>query len=688
MCQYTLVRYEGQLCAHTKLLTAPENTLLCKWASGTLRQEKGWDSALACCHPLPDPEQNEIATTHTIFGDCDDCKPKIISALGEDPKFMEKAGLLEQRAAQKENLDFEVYDEDNSKQVAELLELVEGTRLNVQGVVEEFENIYNLDTTRLDLQYILLQPGLEKYQSLFGQTIDQCKELLLILEVYIRQHAPRRMFDDLVRLIVKKLAIVKERADQLSGIGERIKIDEGTGDNQTAIEVLYSDMFESLCREQTGTAPGPLPEAFGYRNDPEEPMSDLLRSEAHNARRVKEVEAVTKQYVPAKRNDAGSAHNDFPMRCGNFTAPLVMSTGSFVNKKLPRIIEQRNLKFTVTNELLPFYEQPAHEDQIQSEDEQSSVGQVAEPLKEAGDKEASQVLNKEYQPAPACTADSSKLLVSEPASKIKVKHFPFSNNDIEVLVLLPVGSVPPEVLVAGAARKDAVQLANFAWENSLDYPFDEWDDIEAISESETTEIATTEVGKSYGLDDYSDDEDEEDDEEIEDREDARLEGSQDSSSTSTQSLEQSSPDTNTMRSTPASSQDQIEDLSFTPPTNKAFTETVAHDLDESSPPQKSTPRTATNIRTQISASSHNSVVPPSPSHHTPSPDSRSPHSHSAPLLNKQPPRRTHYPSQTRSRSLDSAPTTPLGPLVRKRSGNEDLSDEESPTRKVKRSDDW
>jgi hypothetical protein len=318
---------------------------------------------------------------------------------------------------------------------------------------------------------------------------------------------------------------------------------------------------------------------------------------------------------------------------------------------------------------LPFYEQPANEDQVPSEEELSSVGYVA-----------SQVFVKEDRPAPACTADGSKLLVSEPASKIKVKHFHFSNNDIEVLALLPVGSVPPEILAAVAARKDAVQLANFAWENSLDYPFDEWDDVEVVTKLETSEIATTDDGKSYGLDDYSDDEDEEGDEEIEVVE---PEKDQDSSSTSTKSPEQSASNTDTTRSTLASSQDPIDDLSFASPTNEAFTKTAAHDFDEFSSFHNSTsPRTATNNRTHISASSDNSFMPPSPPHHSPSPDS-----HSAPLLNQPPPRRTHYPSQTRSRSLDSAPTTPLGPLVRKRSGKEDLSEEESPTRKVKRSDD-
>jgi hypothetical protein len=555
------------------------------------------------------------------------------------------------------------------------------------------------------------------------------------------------MYTDLVRFIEKKIEKVMERANQLPSNGQYIKYDECTGNNKAVIESISGDMFDLMCREQTGTIPGPSPEAFGYGENSEEPMSDWLRWEADDTMHTKVFEAVTEQYVSAKRNDVGSALNDFPMRRGSFTAPLIMSTASFVNEKLPKIIEQRDLKFIVINSPLsgvdsleegtlpnhdgaaPNNEQSASKDHVSSKREQLLEENVADIPVECKSLESDQKVLDEDHVGPTSTAYGSKLLASEPASKIRVTHVPFSDDDIEVLVLLPDGSVLPGILAAPD---------NFAYVYGLDYPYDKQDGDEVATKPETTELATAEAGKSYGLDDHSGDEDEENDGGVEDHEVAGIEDGdmpdsesdswetiddqdesvrpdlsdsnteiddsklvhddaakpetdQDSSPMSAQSRDQSSPDTITTMSTLTSSQDPI-DAEWTvlsqvkvPSLASSFilediTETAAAEVDASSPPQIDAISQA-----PFSGSPDNSLFP-SPQQRPKSPNPRSLRSHSASPLQEQTYYCTRHPTQKRSRSLDSAPTQSLGPTVRKRPGDENLGDKDSPARKVRRND--
>jgi hypothetical protein len=160
--------------------------------------------------------------------------------------------------------------------------------------------------------------------------------------------------------------------------------------------------------------------------------------------------------------------------------------------------------------------------------------------KEGSTDKANQEVSQEDQFAPAVTANGSKLLVSEPASKIKAKHFPFSNDGIEILVLLPDYSVPPEVLAASVACKAPILAAKFVWEYGLDCPFGEWNDIEVVTKPKTSTIATADVGKNYGLldlDDYGDGEVEESDRDVEDHEDAGTDSSEDSEKSDSESWE-------------------------------------------------------------------------------------------------------------------------------------------------------
>jgi hypothetical protein len=110
---------------------------------------------------------------------------------------------------------------------------------------------------------------------------------------------------------------------------------------------------------------------------------------------------------------------------------------------------------------------------------------------------------------------------------------------------LPDRSVPPEVLAASVARKAPILAAKFAWEYELDCPFGdcpfgEWNTIEVVTKPKTSNIATADVGKNYGLldlDDYGDGEVEESDRDVEDHEDAGTDSSEDSEKSDSESWE-------------------------------------------------------------------------------------------------------------------------------------------------------
>lgn len=510
MCHFTLVHHHA--CGHSGLLTESANTLLCAWAEEQVHVLQAWDAAPACCHPLPIPEDNPIATVHTLFDVCDDCKPSVLGEVAASSES--KKDLILNRSALKEDLDFKVYGQDDADTMVRLRELINETTIYMKKIAIEFEDSYNHDTTQLNLRYPLSQHGPGKHEPLFLEPLRQCEQYLNTMDAFILHHVPRRIFEDLARFAEKKIERVAERAYLLKAIGEYIKEEQGTGDYREAIKHLSDEIFGFIWQERTGTEPVRSAEDFGYLNCPLENEAERESCAKKEAKRLLETQVATERNVPAKRNDAGSALNDFPIRRGDYTALSVMSTAQFTNEKLSKIIRQRDLKFTVTNVPLSRWD-AVEEDRPEKSDwstltkglpgetEQGSCkkdhyeSNFSESLKDNFHPNANQQSPKEDHNAAEKTANGSKLLAEEPASDIEVKYEPFSEEDIKVLVLRPDGSVPKEV-----------PIASFCKRFCLDYPDDEEDEANVVAKQATSELETADVGRSYGLnDDYSDNDD-------------------------------------------------------------------------------------------------------------------------------------------------------------------------------------
>ncbi|KAH3940937.1 hypothetical protein HBH53_211300 [Parastagonospora nodorum] len=401
MCQFTLQKYAD--CGHTKLLTDAINTVFCKPIAKQLQRScyQGLDVAPACCHPLPIPQDNEIA------------------------------------AALQEDLDFDTYNQEDENRIAKLRDSIEESGKKAEKIVEDFEVSMNNDITRLNLNETLLEPGRKKYDELFMQVLLDCRDSINTLVCYMQQRVPRRMFEDLVHFIEKKAARAAERAGQLSSIGEYIVGDAGSGENKEAIASLFGDIAESVFVERYGFAPQRAAE-HGYLNERHEDSAHIISCSETEAKRLVEIELVTSEYVPAKRNNAGSALYDFPMRQRDFGARLAMSNATFANDKLPNIMRQRDLKVIVTNVLLPHIatEEAVREAMRREKLEKQNLEK--EKLLTAFMEQYSLYeevpLDEETATSPdegrtSADADGSKLPASEPAHSIWIKHEKFVDVD-------------------------------------------------------------------------------------------------------------------------------------------------------------------------------------------------------------------------------------------------------------------
>ncbi|KAH5107162.1 hypothetical protein HBI46_097630 [Parastagonospora nodorum] len=401
MCQFTLQKYAD--CGHTKLLTDAINTVFCKPIAKQLQRScyQGLDVAPACCHPLPIPQDNEIA------------------------------------AALQEDLDFDTYNQEDENRIAKLRDSIEESGKKAEKIVEDFEVSMNNDITRLNLNGTLLEPGRKKYDELFMQVLLDCRDSINTLVCYMQRRVPRRMFEDLVHFIEKKAARAAERAGQLSSIGEYIVGDAGSGDSEEAIASLFGDIAESVFVERHGFAPQRAAE-HGYLNERQEDGAHIISCSETEAKRLVEIELVTSQYVPAKRNNAGSALYDFPMRQRDFGARLAMSNATFANDKLPNIMGQRNLTVLVTNVLLPHVaaeeavREAMHREKL--EKQKLEKEKLLTAFMEQYSLYEEVPLDDETATSPdegrtSADADGSKLPASEPAHNIWIKHEKFVDVD-------------------------------------------------------------------------------------------------------------------------------------------------------------------------------------------------------------------------------------------------------------------
>jgi len=672
MCQFTLQKY--LVCGHTKLLTDALNTLFCKPVALELQRSttQGLDAAPACCHPLPLLQDNKIAAVHELFGACEDCEREWICEIQQASNS--KADLILSRQALREDLDFDTYNQEDVDKIKDLCTSISKATTKAKQIAEVFEVTMNNDTARLDLNETLQKPGREKYETFLLNGLEECDVLIKTFEYYMRQCVPRRMFDDLVRYIEKKIARAAERASNLETIGGYIVKDEGSGDHKEVIASLFSDIRESAYIELYGIAPPRSPD-FDYRNQRQEDDELIISCSEKEAKRLVEIEVVTSQHVPAKRNNAGSALYDFPMRQRDFSARLAMSNATFANDKLPNIMRQRDLKVLVTNVLLPhiaaeeavrevMYQAKLEKQKLRKE-EHLAAFRERYSLYEEEDPEEETATSPEDERTSADLADGSKLPASEPAHNIWIKHKKFVDVDRPSLT-----------------SKQAITLAL-----RCDYPFDDeddWDCEEVPKESaqasteESTQSApqpnTEAVGRTFGCD-FSDDEDDWDEEEtlVESSEevdmsnplasaDTKIEADKDMSSTGTSSVNE-----NTSPSAPTQSPSPAPRSNLGPVVRKRSSD---HDLsDNETPPQKA--------RTSSDAFSDEDVLTGSepPSVNTADEDT----------IAEPAPAAEDLPSAPTQSPPSPAPRSSLGPVVRKRSSDHDLSDDETPLKKERTS---
>jgi hypothetical protein len=435
MCQFTLQKYK--FCGHTKLLVDAINTVFCKPVAKELQRSnyQGLDVAPACCHPLPIPQDNEIAAVHELFGYCEDCQPKLVSEIQKMSNS--KADLALSRQARREDLDFDTYNQEDENKITRLREFIEESGKKAEKIAEDFEVSMNNETTRLNLNGTLLEPGRKKYDELFMQVLLDCRDSINTLVCYMQQRVPRRMFEDLVHFIEKKTARAAERAGQLSSIGEYMVGDAGSGDNKEAIASLFGDIAESVFVERYGFAPQPSAE-YGYLNERQEDGAHIISCSEAEAKRLVEIELVTSQYVPAKRNNAGSVLYDFPMRRRDFSARLAMSNATYANDMLPNIMRQRDLKVLVTNVLLPHIaaeeaaREAMHREKLEKQnlEKEELLTDFMEQysLYEEVPLDDETATSSDEGPTSA-DADGSKLPASELAHNIWIKHEKFVDVD-------------------------------------------------------------------------------------------------------------------------------------------------------------------------------------------------------------------------------------------------------------------
>ena len=243
-------------------------------------------------------------------------------------------------------------------------------------MAQDFEALYNEDPSLIDLitndeiRALLLQTGGEKYDLLFGKALSHCVEWLGMIQTYLDQRVPYRMFVDLMRFVHKKMVDAKLRAVQLTNLSSYMCENDSTGSHRVAIACMTDSLVETLRKERAGYQ-GP-PDTTAEGQTPQDPSRsaedwshpDLSQSSEVVPEEVNEKEAVrmaesaasAKENVPARQNDRGSVTNDYAFRIGHFTKPLAMSTAQHT-AKVRRIIDERQLAVVTTQELLD--EEPA-----------------------------------------------------------------------------------------------------------------------------------------------------------------------------------------------------------------------------------------------------------------------------------------------------------------------------------------
>jgi hypothetical protein len=370
MCYFTRVYYAVCKCRY--LLTGPNDTLLCP-AAGTFSIVQGLEQAPVFCHPLPEGEEDRFANKaseydRVIYGHCEQCRPAAVEEL--EPLKREILLCREEEKEHKTTAVAGTYDESEANELVILRQSIEQTTHEVMEIAQDAEKVFAAHPSLIDsipnedIRLLLLQPGTTKYDTMFGQALQDCNDWLRPLQVYIDQCVPRNMFADLMRFVNMKVEQAALRSRQLYTIVRYFKEDMGSGSHIVAIEDVIEQLFNALKEARMGPTQGLVDGDGDVINFDKEradetwahldPMMStdaipdgLLEKEAE----IMAVhQAFTAQYVPAPQNDRGSIFNRRAFQTSKYDKPLGMSD-AVTSKKLQSVIAQRNLIVIIPQEV-------------------------------------------------------------------------------------------------------------------------------------------------------------------------------------------------------------------------------------------------------------------------------------------------------------------------------------------------
>jgi hypothetical protein len=393
MCLFTKTIYAG--CEHSGILAKPSNTLLCERAKN-FHMTSAFDATIAICHPLPAHEETRFATEHLILGHCEDCRPNHFDALD-----VVKQEVLEQREYAQQDFDLYHYGQDEIEERNQLYASIAEAITHARQVANNFEEaVLSTSVSRLDIQPFFLGAGSEKYGTFFLQSLEHCREWIQILDTYIKQRVPRRMFADLMLYVYKKMSRAEERVALLSALVDYIQGGTNSSDSKAVTTYLSEQLIDNVHDE--GTV---LSFYFPSRSSVTVVTEQALqkqsaRLEKARVMRLLEITQTRREHVTARRNNRGSTPNVRAFNQDSFVKLVSMSSFQH-GEKTRNAMTARMLTISIVKTTdVPVNEELLPTDGIKLEEQQATRNDL--------------------------------LLNHEPAKNIAIEHLEIADNDVQV----------------------------------------------------------------------------------------------------------------------------------------------------------------------------------------------------------------------------------------------------------------
>jgi hypothetical protein len=194
-------------------LSGPNDTLLCP-AAGLFSIVQGLEKAPVFCYPLPEGEEDRFANNaseddRVIHRYCEYCRPAAVEEL--EPLKREILLRREEEEEHKTTAVTGTYEESEANELDVLRQSIEQATQGVMEIAQDAEEFFVAHPSLIDsspnedICLLLLQPGAIKYDTIFGQALQDCNDWLRPLQIYIDQCVPRNMFVDLMRFVNTKM---------------------------------------------------------------------------------------------------------------------------------------------------------------------------------------------------------------------------------------------------------------------------------------------------------------------------------------------------------------------------------------------------------------------------------------------------------------------------------------------------